>query len=218
MLVTLALAVIGFAFWLGGLQASVEKLASGDTAAKLKAELTAHAEVLRSQLGGIAVGTIVPYAGRTYDESEIPKGWLLCDGSPVPDGEQYAALRNLLKNTAWGVKDGKQCLPDLRGRFLRGVDDPDGPGTIAAAGKDVDGRDRQVGSAQGAATAVPTNAASGIGSTGTIVLSNSGGGGPAVLQGGAHVSSMNPKVFATPEGWDKETRPANAAVNWIIKY
>lgn len=70
-------------------------------------------------------GIVIPYAG-----ASIPPGWLLCDGSAV-SRTTYANLFSFI-GTAWGNGDGSTTfhLPDLRGRFLRGVDgtanrDPD---------------------------------------------------------------------------------------------
>lgn len=64
------------------------------------------------------VGTIIAYGGRN-----VPKGWLLCDGSSV-SRTQYPELYIAI-DTSWGR--GSQAkttfnLPDLRGLFLRGVD------------------------------------------------------------------------------------------------
>ncbi|HPS56951.1 MAG TPA: phage tail protein [Spirochaetota bacterium] len=62
-------------------------------------------------------GTVVAYAG-----SVIPEGWLECNGAAVSRTE-YSELFTAL-GTSWGVGDGDSTfnLPDLRGRFLRGVD------------------------------------------------------------------------------------------------
>lgn len=75
----------------------------------------------------IPVGMIMPFAG---DVSKIPSGWLLCDGSQV-SRSTYASLFDVI-STNWGRGDNATTfhLPDLRGRFLRGVDggsqrDPD---------------------------------------------------------------------------------------------
>ncbi len=59
----------------------------------------------------VPVGTIVPYFNKS--NSAIPAGWHLCDGSDVPNTEQFKDLRNLVGQT----------FPDLRGRFLLGQND-----------------------------------------------------------------------------------------------
>lgn len=65
---------------------------------------------------GTPVGTVIAYMGNT-----APDGYLACDGSMF-SATQYPQLRALL---------GTTIVPDLRGEFLRGVDngrgmDPDG--------------------------------------------------------------------------------------------
>jgi microcystin-dependent protein len=76
-------------------------------------------------------GTIIAYAGPINDQTPPPAGWLLCDGSPVSRGGDNTRLFQTI-GTVWGSGDGATTfnLPDLRGRFLRGVDkgagrDPD---------------------------------------------------------------------------------------------
>jgi len=54
----------------------------------------------------IPVGTISSHFG-----SEAPQGWLICDGSAIPDGSQYDQLREVLGEA------GK--LPDLRNLFQK---------------------------------------------------------------------------------------------------
>jgi microcystin-dependent protein len=80
-----------------------------------------------SNVDVIPVGTIMPFAG---DSSSIPAGWLLCDGSAL-NPNNYLALATVLK-TYWG--DGTNDtdpltsfnIPDMRGAFLRGVDNGKG--------------------------------------------------------------------------------------------
>ena len=65
------------------------------------------------------IGTVTAFAGKL---EKIPAGWLLCDGSAV-NRTTYAALFEVT-DISWGAGDGTTTfnLPDLRGRFLRGVD------------------------------------------------------------------------------------------------
>jgi len=72
-------------------------------------------------------GVIEAFAGPT---NSIPPGWLNCDGSEVSRAT-YSALFSAI-SIAWGTGNGVSTfnLPDLRGWFLRGVDqgvgnDPD---------------------------------------------------------------------------------------------
>lgn len=63
------------------------------------------------------VGSIVAFAG---PESNIPAGWLICDGRPL-NKDAFEALFNAI-GSSWGKKsDDEFHLPDLRGMFLRGV-------------------------------------------------------------------------------------------------
>lgn len=64
-------------------------------------------------------GFVAPFAG-----AALPDGWLACDGSAVSRSqypELYAAI-----GTAYGAGDGSTTfnVPELRARFVLGVDDP----------------------------------------------------------------------------------------------
>lgn len=91
-------------------------------------------------------GTVIAYAA-----SDEPPGWLLCDGRAV-SRKTYESLYNKIL-TKHGEGDGANTfnLPDYRGRFLRGVDDPDGAGGLAAAGRDPDASSRTAMSTGGVA-------------------------------------------------------------------
>jgi microcystin-dependent protein len=70
---------------------------------------------------GVPVGTISTYSG---PKTKIPEGWLLCDGASY-DGSSpdYKQLYDVI-GTAWGTSGGTQFnVPDLRGQFVRGVDE-----------------------------------------------------------------------------------------------
>jgi len=78
------------------------------------------------------VGAIVAFGGAV-----APAGWLLCDGSLVARAS-FADLYAVVGD-AYGEGDGATTfhLPDLRGRFPRGVDggvgrDPDAPSRVAS--------------------------------------------------------------------------------------
>lgn len=63
------------------------------------------------------VGIIQPYGG-----SSAPSGWLICDGSSELRAD-YPELFAVV-GTAFGTADGTHFnVPDMRGRFLRGMDD-----------------------------------------------------------------------------------------------
>ena len=66
------------------------------------------------------VGSIVAFAGL---ENKIPNGWLICDGRTL-NKDDYNELFEAI-DIAWGQDENdpdRFHLPDLRGRFLRGVD------------------------------------------------------------------------------------------------
>lgn len=60
---------------------------------------------------GAPTGSIMPYVGTT-----APEGWLMCDGSNIPSGNKYDALRALMSALPNAGK-----TPNLRGRFLKGA-------------------------------------------------------------------------------------------------
>ena len=153
-------------------------------------------------------GEITGFAG-----TAAPAGWLLCNGASV-SSTTYAALNTVLGG-AYGVGSGVFNLPDLRGRFLRGVDgaagnDPDSSIRIASnPGGNVG---NSVGSLQADAFAahahtihVDTGNAGGVSSLGYT------GSGPAALV------SRIPLNFDVTTSGGTETRPKNAYVNFIIK-
>jgi hypothetical protein len=180
-------------------------------------------------------GTIIAFAGPVP-----PDGWLLCDGSALHSGDfpaLYAAVGKAWGNGLAGRGAGNGTdfnLPDLRGRFLRGVDrgatrDPD---AAQRASENGGATGDAVGSIQTHATALPAVAfALSGGAHGHKYRDDSGWstcGTPSSVDcsagesghrsdnvrdtdvDGAHVHSVS--------GGDSETRPKNAGVNWMIKY
>lgn len=76
----------------------------------------------------IPAGTILPFAG---DVSNMPSGFLLCDGAQL-DTNTYHDLFQAV-GYAWGGANNMFNLPDLRGQFLRGADLGSGGDPNAAA-------------------------------------------------------------------------------------
>jgi microcystin-dependent protein len=158
-----------------------------------------------TRMGGdkIPVGTINAYAGTV-----APEGWMFCDGSTF-NGSTYPELQTVLGGTT---------LPDLRGVFLRGLDN----------GRGVD-TGRTIRSFQQDATARPNNSFT-TNTTGahshTTALPRgdtnwSNGGGNSVWGWSAN-RNWNSSVAGNHShtitgGGDSETRPINVAVNYIIK-
>lgn len=153
----------------------------------------------------IPAGTIVPFGG-----DQVPAGWLLCDGKSYASVGNYANLFSAI-GTAWGSGGaGSFNVPDLRGRFLRGVD--------AGAGRDLDmdkriacnpgGFDKgKVGSVQNDEIKSHSHQ-NGIG----------WGGGPNNGGLGRADGNSPANMWGTNLTGGSETRPKNAYVNYIIKY
>lgn len=131
------------------------------------------------------IGSIVSFAGAT-----APSGYLLCDGSAV-SRTSYASLFAVI-GTTYGSGDGSTTfnLPDLRGEFVRGLDN----------GKGIDAG-RLLGSSQGQAIQSHTHSS-------TVWTLNQG-----YMGSGAGY----PGVGTTGATGGPETRPRNVALNYIIK-
>jgi microcystin-dependent protein len=168
----------------------------------------------------VPAGVVIPFAGAT-----APSGWLLCNGSPI-SRTTYAALFSAIA-TSWGDgtknADGSPSgfsgthfnLPDLRGRFLRGLDggiarDPDRAGRTAAntGGNTGDA----VGSVQGdqyRSHAHPYNPPN---------YDNANNGSNGCFRLGANFIGTTEAGASVAANGGNETRPINANVNYIIKY
>ncbi|HET8775622.1 MAG TPA: phage tail protein [Thermoanaerobaculia bacterium] len=66
----------------------------------------------------VAAGTIAAYGGNL---ANLPSNWMNCDGSSVSQAT-YPDLFTAI-GYSWGGTSPNFCLPDLRGYFLRGVDE-----------------------------------------------------------------------------------------------
>ena len=72
-----------------------------------------------AQDDGVPVGTIMAWAG---EKGSVPANWMICNGKALKI-KQYKDLYNAI-GWSWGKPNNKKFnLPDLRGRFVRGVDD-----------------------------------------------------------------------------------------------
>jgi microcystin-dependent protein len=194
----------------------------------------------------VPVGTIVPFGGVIdanpdavpAPTSPPPSGWLLCNGDSLNGLDtRYVALYKAIKTSFGGISTSMSFnLPDLRGRFLRGVD--------GTAGRDKDATDtgrpamntggnvgNRVGSIEsdtllrhnhGGITgddapdhthgyARPVGGSWGGGSGSLVSM----GGDAGETTGGASVRHQHSIAW---DGTGAETRPLNANVNWIIKY
>jgi microcystin-dependent protein len=82
---------------------------------------SALAEYIIGEAVFYPVGAIIPYAG-ALSAKDIPKGWLLCDGSEVSI-DAYPNLYNCIVNTYGSTASGVFALPNLRGRVIVGYED-----------------------------------------------------------------------------------------------
>ena len=169
----------------------------------------------------VPAGSVMAFAGPA-----VPAGWLLCDGRELRQAD-YPGLFAAI-GTAWGGGSGTFRLPDLRGQFLRGADaganiDPgprvnasnqpaSGVGTYEAQATAVNGV--QVGTAGAHVHGDGSLHALRVTGTFTETGTDSSANQPdlrnahAIPSAGDHTHALS---------GDAETRPVNAAVNWIIK-
>jgi microcystin-dependent protein len=185
-------------------------------------------------------GTVIAFAGTVGGTGNVPPppGWLLCDGSAV-SRTQYANLFAAI-GTNSGAGDGASTfnLPDYRGYFLRGLDqgtgnDPDAAARTAAPNGG--GFGNSVGSLQAPQVQSHSHGVNDPGHShpppagnlawlmwnhstvaGDIGVVPTSGGSPAV-DGITNIGSATTGVSIQATG-GSETRPLNAAVNYLIKY
>jgi microcystin-dependent protein len=187
----------------------------------------------------IPAGIILPYGGATS-----PSGYFMCIGGSLSTST-YADLFAAI-GYAWGGTGTVFHLPDLRGRFLRGVDggasrDPDAATrTFGVSGGNTGDN---VGSIQGATFGEHTHTQAAHTHTQNahghaVKYCNSGAGSPEIGGTGdtsdtgtnananvataafaINVTATNQNTTATNnDTGGNETRPLNANVNYIIKY
>ena len=163
------------------------------------------------------VGSIQAYGG-TSD----PAGWLICDGREV-SRQDYADLFAVI-GTSFGSGNGSTTfnIPDLRGQFLRGVDNPGTEG--GAANVDPDGATRVVGSSQDDAFQNHVHNMTKLrglsGTRGNNVYPTVG------IGSGWKDATDGLNYWQNPSEWQgngtprtsSETRPVNICVNFMIKY
>lgn len=145
-------------------------------------------------------GTVAHFAAST-----APAGWLKCNGAQVSRAA-YAALFAAI-GTTYGVGDGATTfnLPELRGEFLRALDDGRGIDTA-----------RAIGSAQAQATGPHDHyTRAGAGS----VSDNYGGSGADYGTNSSNLAvSTDGTTATTGPGIGAETRPRNVAMLACIKF
>lgn len=193
--------------------------------------MTTDFPMMRLEMPGCPIGTVVAYAGllagtdsnsaetiKQIKAKLAQQGWLYCDGSEYSSAE-YWKLYGVIGNSFGFDADTKKFrVPDLRGRFARGVDD--------GTGRDRDAATREA-SAKGGATGdhvgtVEDDAFQGHEHDYVAAM-------PSALQAGEGSGLIkNPVPQATtsvePDSTNgkprvsSETRPVNLALNYLIRY
>jgi microcystin-dependent protein len=162
----------------------------------------------------VPVGTIFSYAGTV-----APEGWLLCDGSAVSRVVYSDLFQAIGTNWSAGVvvDADKFRLPELQGQFLRGV-------TVdGLTNTDPDFASRQVGSYQDDALQGHRHEVKYAGvniGNGSVNANGQGERIGTQLTSTVNLYAENLvalSTYGTPRV-SSETRPANSAVLYIIKY
>ena len=165
-----------------------------------------------AQLKGVPPGTVHAFAG---DAAQIPAGYLLCNGAAVSRSD-YAALFAAI-GTIYGEGDESTTfnIPDFRGKFLRGYLD----GTSAALGTAQGDAIRNL---EGSIAHILSGYTYTYSSTGTGVLRHEGTAAGGVKVIGADDTAVKEAAITLDASREvptaAENRPANYAVNYIIKY
>ncbi len=163
---------------------------------------------------GVPVGSVVAFAGAADKNSAgaarlAAQGWMVCDGTLLST-TQYNELFNVIGYDWSATQSGDTFnLPDMRGYFLRGVDE--------GSGHDPDLGSRtpnsKVGSLQPCALQVHEHDYE------EVAITPAPGGDVAgvaslVTQSSLPTSSVTPASVTS----QKETRPVNVYVYYLIKF
>jgi microcystin-dependent protein len=174
----------------------------------------------------VPVGCVLAYAGQLKNDNLKKLGWSICDGASLLI-KDYQDLFTAIGAIYGGDSDTTFNIPDYQGYFLRGVD-PDGSVDKEAVNRTpMNGGTASgavVGSVEQYYTAAPQTDPTAAPQTDPFYApveypynENSAGGG-GVTTGFYYYE--NPPVGwynSNSSGGDSETRPTNAAVNFIIK-
>ena len=180
----------------------------------------------------LPVGSIVAYSGPIATLAAIPN-WRLCNGDTVSSGD-FPVLWERIKTTWGGTSKLAFKLPDLQGRFVRGVDGGRGrdPDAVANAREpNGNGERNTVGTTENDSTKLPNGGFSASGGSHSHDLNLQTNAVTVSAKKGWQKNIVaNPWVATSPKktitggehthtisGGDPETRPKNAAVFWIIR-
>lgn len=159
-----------------------------------------------------SAGAVPTGAVAYFSKNTPPDGWLKCNGAEI-SRTAYAGLFSAV-GTVFGAGDGTTTfqLPDLRGEFLRGLDD----------GRGVDS-ERTLGTLQDEATApngLYLSLQRAKDSTSMPSVNSGNNTSPFNANGGttAYVFIESTPGTSTIKSTDSETRPRNIALLACIKY
>jgi len=171
-------------------------------------------------------------------------GWIICDGRSLKDIEENKTIYSIINNRYGtgvnpntGEKDGDFNIPDYRGMFLRGVDlkrglDKEAINRIAHNYDNQSIIGAMIGSTQGHSTAKPKNAfkinnqtidgwnncyCSHIRSEEKCLDNSSHGIDHIDTSSNGNRTDRVSVNINVNSGGDKETRPVNVYVYWLIK-
>jgi hypothetical protein len=184
-------------------------------------EKNMKSESMKLELNALPVGTIIA-SMLEFEKFQNIAGpdWEPADGRNVSAKSGYAKLT------------GKRVLPDLRGMFIRGLNQFDPHrGSRHDKYKDPDGRRRKAGTAQDDATSLPKNKkkpfkgiAESAGEHSHVYFKALGVGGSSGSEGRAAseasttgLAGEHTHTVIINSGGDSETRPVNIAVFYYIK-
>ena len=167
------------------------------------------------------VGCVLPSAGArtpTAEAALIAQGLLPCDGRALGNTDpQYQGLLKVI-GTSYGGTKTTFCVPDYRGIFHRGTD--------GGAGVDPNAATR---TAPQPSLAIPGNTGDAVGSmqpfglqAHTHTYASAGGDYHIINYGGAETPGVygenQTDAAQTGSSGGAETRPRNAAINYVISY
>lgn len=184
-------------------------------------EKNIHKDFRNRELKALPIGTIIA-SMLQYEKFQNIAGdtWKPADGRKISTKSKYAKLT------------GDTTLPDLRGMFLRGLNQFDRHrGSRRGRFKDPDGKRRKAGNLQGDATSLPKNkknpfkgnALSAGDHSHIYFKANRVGGGSGSQERASSVAGTtgsageHTHIVQITAGGDSETRPVNIAVYYYIK-
>lgn len=205
------------------LMAGASGVASAETLGDVRKDIDALRKAVNQQVElAVPVGTMMAYGAdlqRAGAKDELRKrGWLPCDGASYRRSE-FPDLYHTL-GVAFGKGEGGDDtfnVPDLRGRFVRGVDEKGADGKPTGNDPDADKRAAQNGG----------NAGNSVGSLQADAYAehlhkleatfHAEGKKSGAFTSHTVLYSSGTEQSTKKSGTSAETRPKNVAVHWIIK-